>query len=492
MITRLLERHTALVVFAVGLLIRVAFIHLHPMIFGGDSVLRLANRERILLGYQLPLLQTAIYAISRLTDGLLPVRYLMALIGGIAGAGFYFLASIFLNRTAALWAALLFASNPFLIELSIVPYQEVLMLAGLLFSFYWYFSGRWIACGLSLGLACLTRYEAWAACPVLALGYWMHRDGKAKEAAKAAVLFGWAPLAWIAYHRALSAGGTFVVEPPLSLDRLMRYVYLSWITMKNTPVPALLLALLGTSRLWQEQFWKDTRYRVLIAFLGLFLLAILFSAHGEAPNPERFVTAREATILITAVIFVAGFALKESRRIRIVLALTGIGLGLFSAQVYLTRDTSEPHIQLSYALANFLDRRLQQGERVAILTRPLPKELVDSYLSKVSAKGGDAELRRARAILAKMVTSPPDYQRTLIHSKLGRERLLSFASTAGPTPEAAGMNADDIRWVAVWTDFIPGNETEAYLRRSALARGRLVQTLRSGPVGVFVYRLADM
>ena len=37
MIKRLRERHTALAVFAAGFLIRVAFIHLHPIIFGGDS-----------------------------------------------------------------------------------------------------------------------------------------------------------------------------------------------------------------------------------------------------------------------------------------------------------------------------------------------------------------------------------------------------------------------------------------------------------------------
>lgn len=491
MISRMLERHAALMIFATAFLIRVTFIHLYPMIFGGDSVLRLANRDHVLLGYQLPLLQAAIYSLSRLTDDLLPVRYMMAIIGGLASGGFYLLVTTLVSRTAALWAALLFVSNPFLIELSIVPYQEVLMLAGLLFAFYWYFTSRWIACSLSLGLACLTRYEAWAAGPVLALGYWLHHGTKPLEGAKAVALFAWAPLAWIACHGGLSAGGTFVVEAPLSLDRLMRYVYLGWITAKNTPAPAILLGVLGVYGLWREQCWKDARFRILAAFLTLFLLAILFSAHGEQPNPERFVTAREATLLITAVLFAAGLALRKSDRVRIVLAVAGIGLGLHNTRAFLSRDTSEPHIQLSYELANFLDRNLKDGEQAAILTRPLPRDLVEGYLNKAFAKGGDAELRRAHTILASMDTSPPDYQRTLIHSKLGRPRLLSFSRPATGGPEPAGMNTVRVRWIAVWTDFVPGNKTEAQLGESATTRGSLIRTLHSGHIQVLVYRLPN-
>ena len=55
----LLGRPTTFV-FLFGLLVRLALMHAHPAIFRGDTALRLANRDRILLAYQLPLLLFAI------------------------------------------------------------------------------------------------------------------------------------------------------------------------------------------------------------------------------------------------------------------------------------------------------------------------------------------------------------------------------------------------------------------------------------------------
>ena len=90
--------YDALSVFTFALTVRLWLIHAYPAIFGGDTVLRLANSDRILLAYQLPLLQAGIYGISQLFEGDLPVRYLMAVIGAVASVACYALATDLMPR----------------------------------------------------------------------------------------------------------------------------------------------------------------------------------------------------------------------------------------------------------------------------------------------------------------------------------------------------------------------------------------------------------
>src|SRR5262249_13045445 len=132
---------------------------------------RLLNRDRILLSYQLPLLQIGIWSLSRISTDPLLIRVFMAALGAIAGVAFYLFASDFVDQQSAFWAALLFATNPFVVAISTVPYQEILMLAGLLFCFHFFYRERWFAASICLGLACFTRFESWLACPVLIFGY---------------------------------------------------------------------------------------------------------------------------------------------------------------------------------------------------------------------------------------------------------------------------------------------------------------------------------
>ncbi|MGH9657532.1 MAG: hypothetical protein ACRD96_03250, partial [Bryobacteraceae bacterium] len=290
-------------IFATAFAVRIALIGLHPIVFGGDTILRLANRDRILLAYQLPALQFSIWSISRLAEDPLWIRVWMAAIGAAAAAGFHRLARQFVEPRVAGAAALAFATNPFLIELSIVPYQEVLMLGALLWAFALFFEERPVAAAVALALACLTRYEAWIACPVLAAAYIARRGWRPQAA-----LFALAPAVWIALHGGLSPSGTFVVETAVSPARFVRWVYLGWIAVKNTPPPVLALGAAGLWTLRRET--ADPRLRAVAAFAILFLVAVLFSAHGEAPDPERRVTAREATLLIGGVSLLAAFGLR--------------------------------------------------------------------------------------------------------------------------------------------------------------------------------------
>ncbi len=480
--------YDALSVFTFALTVRLWLIHAYPAIFGGDTVLRLANSDRILLAYQLPLLQAGIYGISQLFEGALPVRYLMAVIGAVASVACYALATDLMPRLAALATAMIFASNPFLIELSIVPYQEVLMLGALMFAFHFFFNGRNIAASLALGLACLTRYEAWAACPVLAAAHLRQHGIRLATLSKSLMLFGWAPAGWMLYHTGLSATGTIVLELPATPYRLIRYVYLGWITVKNTPLPVLVLTAFGIWTAWKRRPLNDVRLQVLCGFMALVVLAILFSAHGESPDPERFVTAREASLWIAAVILASGFALANRSRAALTFAAVGVVLGIFDAKRAVRRDTSDPRIQVSYELARYLDDRLKPNETALVFAKPIPPQLVQQYVDKVSRKSGDAGVKHARTILLSLETTPPDYQRTLVHSRLGKHRLRSLAGNIGAVPEDISLPGC-VTLTVVWSDFAPTNSAEARLYGSMISDATPVKTVTAKTASATVYRL---
>jgi hypothetical protein len=451
------------VVFITGLMLRIWLIHTYPIVFGGDSVLRLANRDHILLSYQLPLLQVLIYGVSLISQSLLSVRLLIAVIGATAGLGFYWLIRCFVSERTGVIASLLFTANPFLVEISIVPYQELLMLAGLLFAFAYFFRDKWVAASGSLGLACLARYEAWIACPLLAIA----RGRNFVTLARASLLFGWVPVAWVLIHLGLSAPGTYVIEWPRSPWRLMRWVYLGWITIKNTPAPVLGLAIVGLWHTYRKNMIKDKRVLLLVAFLGLFLLSILFSSHGVSPNPEWFVASREAAIVITAVLVLAALGLEELSRgsrpwLASLLAILGLIWCAVDANRFLRRDTSDPHLQMSYQLAQYLDRSVGEQEKVLIVVKPVSEEMMQEYLEKVRLKQGEAGVAKAREMMAGMDISPPDCQRTIVHSQIGKPRL------------TCSGNPIDTQWIAVWSDSGTTVNTAGRTLRATLRSGTLV------------------
>jgi hypothetical protein len=121
-------RFEVLTVFFLGFVVRIAFVHVHPAIYGVDTLARIMNADRILLAYQLPLLQLLIYLANLVSGDPLLIRYLMSLVGALAGVAFYLFSATLLDRPTARLASLFFIFNPFLLVHSIVPYQEILML----------------------------------------------------------------------------------------------------------------------------------------------------------------------------------------------------------------------------------------------------------------------------------------------------------------------------------------------------------------------------
>ena len=493
------QRYHGVFVFLLGLGVRLWFIHAYPVIFGGDSIMRLANHDRILLAYQLPLLQLGVHYISLISQDPLWIRYWMALIGACAGLGFYLMTKELLGPGTAFYTALIFVANPFVLAYSIVPYQEILMLGGLFFGFYFFFKDNWPAASLFLGVACLTRYEAWAACPVFVLAFAVKRGARAGDFLKGSLLFGWAPLGWLIWRAASGPGGSFLLDTDLSPERLFRYVYLGWITVQNTAVPFLILAAVGLWRFWKQGMFHAARYRMLAGFLALFLIALLFSAHGERDQPDRFVTAREAHLLLAAMAVLAGLGLGRLRRFRGIVLALGLVISLFMADRFVSRETSDPRLKLSYELARHLDQAVSGSEEVVVLAKPIAPQLLSRYLDKSEELGGIIGRRQAVLALAGLDTSPPDYQRTLVHSRLGKGRLRSLASLqlpeedsrllAGEPDREAGLASElaPPDWLVVWSDFEPTNLEEAQLGKLAAAR-QAVETLRQGSVSARIYR----
>src|SRR6185295_6957675 len=59
------------------------------------------------------------------------------------------------------------------------------------------------------------------------------------------------------------------------------------ITLKNVPPPVWLLVTAGCLEIVRTSAWRTIRFRALASFGVLFLVAILFSAHGEENRYEE-------------------------------------------------------------------------------------------------------------------------------------------------------------------------------------------------------------
>ena len=269
-------------IFAAGLALRLALIAKFPLIFGGDPMVRMIHRDSIFISHQLPLLQLIVVGIAHVTHNYLATMFIMAIIGSAVGVAFYLLARDLLDENIAFWSALLIATNPLRSRILDRPVPGISDAGrdppGLPFFLRGPASQRPPLC---LALACFTRFEAWAAAPVLAFAY-----GRKHGYLKGLALYGWAPVLWILYQRGLAPAGSFVVESHITPARLMRWVYLGYITLKFTPVIVIALALAGAWLLYRDrdqaglpQVWP------LIAFLALVhRRPPVFRFHGDWPR----------------------------------------------------------------------------------------------------------------------------------------------------------------------------------------------------------------
>jgi hypothetical protein len=105
--------------------------------------------------------------------------------------------------------------------------------------------------------------------------------------------------------------------------------------------------------------------------------------------------------------------------------------------------------------------------------------------------------QKALDVLRQFDASPPDYQRILVHSRLGKDQLRSLSSLPGnidsdtQLPRTPGQEAMPISdWIVLWSDFESGNTAESRLEDQISSRAA-VHALEEQGVRVRFYQLTE-
>lgn len=475
-----------------GLAVRLWLIHRYPPVFGADGMLRLAYADQIVLLHHLPLLQAIIHYVYAMKPDPMLVRYLVSLVGAAAGVAFYLVASELVPRADAFRGSLLFATSPLITPFSTVPYNDILMVGGLLGALYGMLTQRWWLASTSLGVACLSRYESWLMCPILAAVYLRERGWTSSNAIRAVALFSWAPIAWIAYNGGhTSPAGTLTSDGSVTPERLFRWIHVGYWTVRFTPIPVTILAVLGAREVVRSRLWRTRAYQVLAAYLVLFLIALLVSAHGTPPNPERFLATRAAFVPIVGLLILATLGLGALKRFQGLVVVACLLVGLAMSDRYVVWELAQPRFAVGLDVADYLRDVVGPDQHVAVLAKApdglpgAPSRLEGEWGPDVRA-AGIAHARRFQA-------TPLEYWQMVALSGLSRRRLHNFSSRI--VSQAGRVDTLFVRpppdrpmdWIVMWDDFEPTSNAEERLEASAR---RLVPTYlaRRDSVVARVYR----
>ncbi len=467
----------------------------YPIIYGGDTIIRLVNYPRILIGHQLPLLQVLIHYTMRWYYGPAGIFMLMALISAAACAGIHALTLAVTNlRRAAWFAAILYATHPFILYYSRVPYQESLLLAGMAWGFYYLFlparRTNLLLSSLCFGVASFSRYEGWiAALAAAGFLFWRYlkEEGKftASSLLQPVLLFGWAPAAWIAWNKGISPEGTYVLDASFQWERLYRSYFIAKSSLWWTESAVTLLALIGfVYSLLDKRTRRTGMPGALLGLIALVLGALVFSGHGLQPDATRIVTEREAFIPISIMTLFAGSgaSLLLGRFVKRLPHASILSFGIPSLAVALAAGYSldrgirrisasneDAALKTDYQVARFLAGRGAVG---LILAAPLPAQEINRFLNIVERGSGPAGREQALRALSQVETTPLDYQRVLLFSWLGKDRVLPGDRLTGfdrPGIESF-LRRHRIDYLVVFSDFIPAAEHEKIVMSSLAER----------------------
>jgi hypothetical protein len=510
--------------FLLGLIVRLAFIHLYPAVYGGDSVMRMMHTDKILIAYQLPLLQLLLYLANCVSSNPLWVRYLMSLLGAFAGVAFYLLSCTLWGSWVGFASSLFFVFNPLLLVHSIVPYQEILMLLTLCLGLYYLLRsdpnqhlGR---ASLYLGLACLTRYEAWLITAVAALYYGFSRAREPSVIRVGSLLrigayFGWAPVLWLVFQRGLSPEGTFVLEGVSSSGRFYRIPYILGMTLYHAGPLLLFLAVAGLFDFWKWSLWKIRRNQMLLVGTLLLVSGLIFSAHGVPPDPARYITDREAHWPILWIFLMAGLGLSKikewlqpaaepagsreesvglrlQKKTYLLVLLAALLWGLYETNHRIVSLISQPNLSVDYAVACYLEDHLAAEAKALVFAKPLPPSAIQDYLDKAYAKSGAKGLEAARKLVATVSIGPFDYSRVVVNSRLGEKRILSATSLQNLSAEETlwFLRHNRISLAVVFSDYSPLGPDESQLLEDVRTKGKILTIVTHSNIQARIYQIS--
>jgi hypothetical protein len=404
---------------------------------GGDAMARLARSDQLLLAYQLPLAQALVFAARALDPDPRLACLVFVIVGALVPVALGALVAEVAGAAAGRAAGALLACHALFVHYSIVPYQEGLML-GLLLSGAWALGrGREAAASVLIGLACLTRYEAWLGAGLAGLAMLARRRGLLRALA----LFGWAPLLWIALWRGLSPAGTYVLDLDPAALRLTRV----WFVLgKLREYSGDVLVALGLAGAAVAAWLRDRRWAWGAAFLVLFLGPILLA--GEFPPGSGRVSERLAHVPAAALCALAGLAVGRLAQARprpaaaVVAALLAAAAavhGVRHSRALVAEAGRDPSLRLAAETAAFAHAHLSPAGRLAVAAPMVSPADLESFVRKVEAAGGD--VARARQVALELSRHSPDVDRIAAH-------------LARPPGTVVGAGADAPELLAVYDD----------------------------------------
>jgi hypothetical protein len=403
----------AAALFVLALAVRVPLVLSNPAVYGGDSVLRLARSDELLVGYWLPLPQLVVFVARALVPDPLWTRLAFVAIGALVPVALARAVATAGGLLPAAGAGALLALHPLWAYYSLVPYQEGLTALFLLLGAGALARDKEPRAALWLGLACLCRYEAWIAAAMAAAWRWRQP--------RRAALFLLAPLLWTAAHLGLSPRGSYVLDLDPATLGWSRLAFLWTKVREYTGGAVLALAAAGAVL---PAMRRDRRW----GWAALFVLAVLAAAglagHETPPGSGR-ISERMAHLPAVAVCACAGLALAAPLQALRGRARAALGVAAAAALAFVgwrwhaqlraqvREATSEPSLRLAVEVASFAAVALPEGGRLAVAGPPVDAAQVDAYVRKVAASGGD--VARAQAIAAGFADHSPDLDRVAAH-----------------------------------------------------------------------------
>lgn len=469
-------------IFGVGLALRLFWLAAFPVPYGEDGFGRIFFKDTLFLGHWLPLTQLLVYLIARLSDDIVWIRLAFAMIGSLSACGF----ALFLQRIAspssAVLGGLVFSLNALYVQLTLMPYQDVVFLGLLYGSLGLLLKGRRESdfrmdsrsASILFGLSCLTRYESWFLLPLLAL--WKTRleiphRGVFGAGVRALLFFGWAPLLWLCLSQWRFGGwegflfqtqdGSFYAWHP-HVDLVWAAGYLArmlyWVGLFGSPL--VLLALPGTASAWRSGKMNGPPLRALLWLGATVMVFFLFVIGKQQDTVFRF---SMIPLSITLVLSVLGLDWLRSRmagsgnRLRVILrrpkAIAAAALVLLAvyASIPLAGLNSDPQYRDPWTIARFLEAHLG----------PQTSALVIADRSR--------ELDDAAPIL---------YQRIAAQSRLPRHRILSAGLLKEESPEAleAYLTTAKVQYLIVFRNFQPWLPADVFFADRAKQLQPVLQT----------------
>ena len=394
---------------ALALATRVFFIVSYPAVYGGDATARMARADELLLGYQLPLPQALVFLTRHMAPAPIWTRLFFAILGALVPVALFLAIRPSAGNRAAWIGAALVALHPALVYYSVVPYQESLTIALLLFGAAALQARHEGLAGLLISLACLCRYEAWIAVPfVLA-------PRLRKRPLRALALFAAAPLVWLLLWRGVSPAGTYVLDLDPLAPRWPRVLFLFSKLREYSGVAVLGLAAAGAAVALRARL---ARLGWGLAFLAAVGAAVVVAGH-EFPPGSGQVSERLIHFPAVAGCALAGIALGALSRAPRSGHAGNLAAGLFlawQAQAWLRQSDAlireanrDPSLELAFQVAQWAGRELGPGERLTVIAPPVPQAAIDDYVRKVKMAGGDEA--RAIQIAAGLARHSPDADR---------------------------------------------------------------------------------